>query len=176
MTATVTKNTKKVTDKDLRNYKAAAGQTAPERAAEYLDWLARVAPGRCAPVTYIMKVAYELPSVPRDNTDAVNAFRKGKLKSIKKVLYDKYRRAFRYVFATGYRASIDDNDIIESFVPSGRLGAAVRAIDLTISLTKRSNLNAANKMRYDSFSCGLKAMQAPVDKILGAGDKDKKDE
>lgn len=164
---------KKVSDRDLRTYKAAPDQSESERGAEYMDWLARTCPGRAVPVPYIMKVTYDKASVPKDGTEQIDVFKGGMLRSVRRVLFEKYRRAFKHVYATGYRASVDDNDIVENFVPYGRVGNAVAAVDKVLSITTRSRLNKANKSRYDVYSKETKAMQPAISRImLSAGEKE----
>jgi hypothetical protein len=163
---------RKITDKDVRTYVAKA-TTEAERGAEYMDWLAKECPGRVVAMPLIMKVAFNLSTIPRDGTDQVGAFKKSTWHTIRRLLLTKYKRDAKYVYGTGaYRASIDENDLLDNFIHPTRIGGAIDAVDERLALIDRSKLTPLNKVRYDTMVKSLKILRPLSDRLLPAGPKD----
>jgi hypothetical protein len=143
-------------------------EKGPERGAEWLDNAARKFPMRPMPLTHIMKVTEKLAHMPRDGTEPVELFKKNTWPRIRKVLFQRYKRASKYVFASGYRASVDEDDIIENFSGKKSKGVDTAVIGLSelMSLVNPQNLKRKeNRARYREISKHLKVLQ-PVARTL----------
>jgi len=84
------------------------------RAAQFLDWAARVAPKRFVPYVWLAKHAYIKPRLPKPSDPDVETIRKRKMDQIKRILWETYKR--RTVPSprdqeAGVRATSDHEDL-----------------------------------------------------------------
>jgi hypothetical protein len=166
-------NDTKKDETDIKQYVGDPTQSDVERGAAFLDWLARMHPGRAVPVPYIMKVANNLTKLPREDSEGVAVFRKTKITPTRKILFFKYKRMSKWVIGMGYRASYDWDDMIQKFFPKNRIKGALTAGNKVISIIPRDKLSKENQEIFDIYNKQLKAIQAPIGKILTAGEQDK---
>jgi hypothetical protein len=132
-----------------------------QRAAQFLDWCARNLPGRFAPYVWITKHAYIKTKLPRlDNID-VEALRKKRMDSVKKILWTEYHR--RTVAAPrdqepGVRATTDSDDLAgtDYLRRTRRIASGVKAAAET-----REKIDVAEMHNKD-----LKAMVERTDPIM----------
>lgn len=150
---------------DIKNYVSDPSLSEVERGAAFMDWMARTHPGRTAPVTYIMKAVNISKTLPREDSDQVELFKSSKIVPIRNLLFNKYKRMFKYVYGMGYRASYDWNDLIRNFFPLTKIKSAVAAGSRVISIIPRERLSKENQEIYDSYNKEIKALQGPAGRL-----------
>lgn len=164
---TQTNPKKPVTEKQILNYVATFGATPADKAAEFFNWFAQVCPGRCLEdLSIATKVAYSLSAKPRTESEQVLLFKRSKVESMKQTLHNRYRRAWQYFAASGYRCSIDDTDIMLNFVKPRRIGSAVSKVDWQLELVNRAKLPPDLQERYDKLAKELKVMHIAASRLL----------
>jgi len=95
----------------LKHFTVDATVSAPRRLAEFLDEAARVLPRRFVDRRVAARIAFALPRTPSEGSEDVK--RLGQLAGrTKEVLLKEYRRTFITDRVDGYRASVDDTDMV----------------------------------------------------------------
>lgn len=146
----------KADDNILRDWPIDPNKTDVERVAEYLHEASKKFPGRPIPITYIVRVANAMQSVPRDSNKAVEAFRKtNRMGRVGTILIDQYRCELLHVRGVGYCAAFDSNHIQDTKAEqrARNVYSAIKRMERTMKLIKPSELSGKErKERYRTLA------------------------
>ncbi len=158
----MTNNDKGLTS--LRQFKAKEGQDDAERAAEFLFWASKKLPNRAVPVTHIVRVALSLPKLPGEDSGRVEDFKKRRMGRVRKILFEKYRRALLPIPGYGYRSTTGSEDTAVTYQEQKLrwLQSAVQGVDKARSIIDRKDLKGATKTRFDEVGKSLTRLRAPL--------------
>lgn len=119
----------------LEDFNINISLSMPKRIASFLDWAAKVAPGR--PVSYqlLTKVCAKTGRLPTENDSRVTVVRNA-VHRAKSVLMDEYGRGVVSHPGMGIRATIDSEDTARTQMENDarRITSAIRAADRTRSI------------------------------------------
>jgi hypothetical protein len=136
--------------------------TDVERAVDFLLWAARVMPGRAVPVEQIVRVALNLPKLPREEANTIKTF-KNRLTVVKRMLFDGHQCHLLYHPGAGYRCTISSEDAARTHqeIQTRRVAGAIRGLARSRSIIKRSELKPITQQRYDVIGVIEKKLLAP---------------
>lgn len=119
----------------LEDFSVDINLSMPKRIASFLDWAAKVAPGR--PVSYqlLTKVCAKTGRLPSENDSRVTVV-KNAVSRAKNVLIDAYGRGIVSHPGMGIRATIDSEDTARTQMENDtrRIASAIKAADRTRSI------------------------------------------
>jgi hypothetical protein len=151
----------------LKSIKTSDGLDDAERAAEFLFKAANVMPERPVPATHIVQRALALPTLPKEDSSRVSDFKKRRMGRVRKIIFEKYKRALLSMPGFGYRCTTGSEDTAVTYQEKavrGLLSAADR-VDRVRSIIKPSELRKSTRERFDEVGDGLKRLQAPLKKL-----------
>lgn len=95
----------------INDYKIDADMAPSLRAADCLNWAADHMPGRPVSIQVLVKIAYVLPRVPKEDSKEVEVFRKNRMGQVRKHLMTDYQRDLVPVRGFGVRATTGSEDV-----------------------------------------------------------------
>jgi hypothetical protein len=164
----------KTEDKTLRTWPLNVDLDDAHRIAEYLYKAGKKFPGRPIPITYIVRVAVAMPTVPRESNKAVEAFRSSnRMSRVREILFNEYKAGLVYVRGVGYRVSVDSNDVIDTLAEgrARRARNAIKSLEKTMGLVKPSEVTGKErKTRFRELSqvTGFLTSDDVQDKLIKA--------
>lgn len=161
--------------KSLVDFRPDPDKDDVHRAAEFLDLAAKQFPMRAVPITYIVRVANMCTRLPQESAKQVEIFKRLRMGRLKAVLYNEYQRALIYKPGFGYRATIDDEDIVKTDMEnkSRRVVHAIDALQRSKELVRdpKSIKTKSVRARYNTLSRTQKLLTAEIrQKLLPSGD------
>jgi len=153
--------------------------TPPERVVHFILWSAIHHPGRPVSVPHMVRVAYNLPKLPKEEAKDVISFGK-KIGAVRKILYERHKKALISHPGLGFRASVDDADAARNDTErkAKRVVHAINGLDKSRHIVNRSNLSGALRERFDELGEVTKRLTSSniYDKLLPPNtEKDKGD-
>lgn len=144
----------------LEDFSVDVTLSMPKRIASFLDWAAKVTPGR--PVSYqlLTKVCAKTNRLPSENDSRV-AVVKNAVSRAKNVLIDEYGRGVVSHPGMGIRATIDSEDTARTQMETDtrRITSAIRAADRTRSIINVKDIKDKElKNRVNSVNNVIKVL------------------
>jgi hypothetical protein len=160
------------------DYNVPADMDGPERAAHFLDWAARMFPNRPVPAEHIVRVAFNQPRLPKEDSPDVESFRSNKMARVRAILKNEYKRALVYHPGMGWRASTDSEDIVVNDLEKKRkrVQSSIKSFRSSRDLVKVSELkDKVIRSRFASLDDALTQLESPKIQLrLAAPTEDKK--
>lgn len=148
--------------KSFADYSPKLNMSEAERAADFIDWCARMFPKRAVPYIWIVKVGNAKKHPPKEGSKEVELFRKSKMARVRKVLFERYERHVVPIPGKGLRGTVGSEDVAETDQESKakRVLSAIDGLDRSRSLIKRADLKGATKVRYDKLGDAHKQLMS----------------
>jgi hypothetical protein len=126
--------------------------TDVERAVDFILWAARVMPNRPVPLEQIVRVALNLPKLPREEAQTIKQF-KSRLAVVKRILLDQYQKALLYHPGAGYRCTVNSEDAAQTYqeITARGVASAVRRFSKARAIIKRNELKPTTAERFDTL-------------------------
>lgn len=126
----------------IRNYNPPKDLSPAERLAEFLHDGAMRCPMRFFDRRVTAKIAFSLRNLPAENSDVVRAQLKGVMKSVQRILAQKYNKEIVADRVDGIRATVDDKDLYtyRHRPKQGRVASAIASLQATDARVKPGNL------------------------------------
>jgi len=95
----------------INDYNLDPKMTPAHRAADCLNWAAEHMPGRPVSMQMLVKIAFVMPRLPRDESPELELFRRNKMSQVRRHLVEKYQRDLVAVRGFGVRATTGSEDV-----------------------------------------------------------------
>ncbi len=144
-------------NKSISDYEIDMNMVPTRRAADFLNWCAVEFPGRPIQHNILLKVAGAMPKAPREDSKEVEAFRKGKMGTVKAILLRSYKRGVLHVPGMGVRATTNSEDAMKCVEAANRrVVSSVRKLDEARTIVDKKEIrNPELKARLSRIDEGM---------------------
>lgn len=137
-------------------------------AVDFLHWASKQFPKRPVPTSHIVRIAMNRATLPKEDSDMVEGFRKKRMQRIKALAIKEYNRPIIPIPGMGWRMATTDEDVLVSHVErvNRRLISTVRSHERALGMVDEKKLKGRHKERYEDLSKASKQMTGGVMKKL----------
>jgi hypothetical protein len=154
---------KKKKQKSFSDYVVDARMDDAQRVAHFLYWCGQEFPGRYAPMTHIVRVAYALPRLPKETDERIDLFKNKRMRRVRDILRNEYRCVAFPKPGFGYRVSTSAADLVVNAEEKAvkRVASAHSNLSGLRELIDRKELakKPALRARHDKIGRILKQLQ-----------------